>query len=334
MKWTFIAAIVLFLVLSGMLTAYAIFAPYKKAAGRQVFIPKGSSSTKVARTLEENSIIQSRLVFLAYATLTGKLGKLQWGEYQFLEPVGLNRVVSMISKGEVKTYLLTLKEGGTLYDLASSLEALGFFPAQQTLHQLTDRRFIQSLHEKIPSEIDSLEGFLYPETYRIEKREELEQILRPMMQEFFKQTDATLLAQARTNGLGLKDLVTLASIIERETPHPDEMPLISSVFHNRLKRNMPLQADPTAVYDLSPTYKGPVLPDHLKRPSPYNTYRILGLPKGPICNPSRKALHAAANPATTPYLFFVADKNGYHRFAASYTEHLAHIRALRRIWGP
>ncbi len=330
MKRVALTVFALFLIFSGILAAYTAFVPYKKAAGRQVFIPKGSSSTKIAEILEKASIIRSKLAFLVYVIATGKKGKLQWGEYAFLEPVGLHQVVTKLYRGEVKTYLLTLKEGETLYDLASSLEALGFFPAQKTCDQLRDKAFIRSLHSMIPSELDSLEGFLYPETYRIERRQGLAQIVRPMVQEFFKQVDTTLLAKAGLHGLNLKNLVTLGSIIERETPHPEEMPLIASVFHNRLRLGMPLQADPTAVYDLSPRYKGPVLPEHLKRPSPYNTYRIVGLPKGPICNPSKAALHAAANPANTPYLYFVAKKDGYHSFAKSYAEHLAHIRTLRK----
>jgi len=131
MKRVVLTVFALFLIFSGILAAYTAFVPYKKAAGRQVFIPKGSSSTKIAEILEKASIIRSKLAFLVYVIATGKKGKLQWGEYAFLEPVGLHEVVTRLYRGEVKTYLLTLKEGETLYDLASSLEALGFFPAQK-----------------------------------------------------------------------------------------------------------------------------------------------------------------------------------------------------------
>lgn len=325
--WIFLAFL---MILAGIWVSYEIFAPYPSARGQTVFIPKGSSLDTISRLLERSRIVRNRHTFYLYALFSGNSQRLQWGEYAFSMPVNIHQVLAKLARGKVKFYSLTLKEGETLYDFANHLEKLGFFPEEETLAKLKDRSFIQSLDPRIPRDLESLEGFLYPETYRIEKRQSLLEIVRPMTQECFKRIDKELLAKAAKNGLDLKELVTLASIIEKETPHKDEMPLIASVFHNRLKLGMPLQADPTAVYrELAPPHKGPVLPTHLARPSPYNTYLLPGLPKGPICNPSLPALQAAADPAKTPYLYFVANKSSRHTFSRSYEEHLANIRLLK-----
>jgi UPF0755 protein len=316
-------------ILTGIWVGYNILVPYPAAQELTVFIPKGSSLDTIARLLKRSSIIRNRHVFYLYAIFSGISQRLQWGEYAFLRPVNIHQVLRKLVRGEVKVYFLTLKEGETIYDLSDHLEKLKFFPKEKTLSKLQEHTFIRSLDPRIPQDLESIEGFLYPETYKIEKRQDLKGIVHPMVQECFRHIDKDLLIKAATNGFNLKELVTLASIIEKETPHKEEMPLIASVFHNRLKRGMPLQADPTAVYGLNPPYQGPVLPIHLRQPSPYNTYLLSGLPKGPICNPSLSALQAAADPPNTPYLYFLANKNSHHTFSKSYKEHVAHILRLR-----
>ena len=184
-----------------------------------------------------------------------------------------------------------------------------------------DPEFIKSLKLDVPN----LEGYLYPETYLFTPGIDEAQLLRMLVEQFHNQLDPALLKKAKQLNLNRHQLVTLASIIEKETGLVKEMPLISSVFHNRLRRGIPLQTDPTVIYGIK-NFDGNLTRNHLKTPTPYNTYMIKGLPPGPIANPGKAALNAAAEPAKSEYLYFVARGDGSHYFSKTLKEHNGAVR--------
>jgi UPF0755 protein len=295
--------------------------PVLREPGITVVVPPGAAFGSVAVQLEQSGIVSSAAGFKTLARLRGVTGKIQAGEYLFQKPAPPGRVLDRLLAGDIIRLQLTVPEGFSLREIAARLTSAEFVDTAAFLPLATDPEYIRTLGINA----DSLEGYLFPETYTFGSRTTSRELLRAMVAQFKKRTPADLLQQAKKHGLNRHQLVTLASIIQKEAGSNEEMPLISAVFHNRLKKGMPLQADPTVIYGIE-EFDGNLTRRHLLEPTPYNTYRMTGLPPGPIANPGSEALQAAADPAPVDYLYFVARGDGSHQFSSTLAEHNAAVR--------
>jgi UPF0755 protein len=308
--------------------SYALlFSPQTPQKPVKLQIQPGTGLNKVALDLQEAGTIRSALAVKLLARWNHQSGKIQAGHYQFKNPATPGEILDRLIQGDVEKVSLTVPEGFTLQQIITRIAEKGFGRKKELLELASDTNFIHSLGIKA----DSLEGYLFPETYLFAPGIDEKALLTMMVSQFRTHTDSILKNDAKKLGLNLHQWVTLASIIEKETGMVEEMPLIASVFHNRLKRNIPLQTDPTVIYGIK-DFDGNITRKHLKTPTPYNTYLIRGLPPGPIASPGLAALEAAAHPAATKYLYFVARGDGGHQFSKTLKEHNAAVRKyqLRR----
>ncbi len=304
---------------------YLIYIPVNLSTPKLINIPHGTPTLEVARRLEEEGVIKNRLSLLLIHALYRK--KLQSGEYEFKGELTPLKVYEILSKGKVKLYTITVPEGSDLLDVADILHNKG----------ITDRgRFLTLVFNPATPQrfgIDSptMEGFLFPDTYRFPKETAPEKVVEVMFRNFLSKT-RKLRAELGTKGLSLKEWVIVASMIERETALKEEKPLIAAVIYNRLSLGMKLQIDPTVIYSLKlyGKWDGKLKPEDLKVNSLYNTYIFNGLPPTPICNPGLDSLEAALYPADVDYLYFVADGKGGHLFSRSYEQHLKNIKRIYR----
>jgi UPF0755 protein len=287
-------------------------------------IAPGTSSSQIAAQLQAGGIIRSRYAFDAVRLAKG--GTLKAGEYRFDHPATVSDIYDRLRRGDVFTVSVTIPEGSNLFDVAARLEAAQLGRADDFL--LAAKKNVQLIAD-IDPQASSLEGYLFPDTYRFPHRATSIDILTAMLKRF-RQTAATL-------GLSGNDhrMVTMASLIEKETPIASERPLVASVFENRLAKGMPLMTDPSVIYAalLSGKYRGTIYQSDLAADSPYNTYKHAGLPPGPVCSPGAASLKAAMSPARTQYLYFVAagaDPSGHSRFASTLEEHTQNVQAYRR----
>ncbi len=246
------------------------------------------------------------------------------GEYRFKDDMTPSVILNKIVLGEVDYRTFTLPEGYSMYQAAELLEQQGYFKKTDFLEKCRDKTFLVRLGLK---EVTA-EGYLYPATYNVSRVGGEAQLIEQMVERFNKAYTSVRLEE-RSQQFSVHGIVTLASIIEKEAVSADEKPIISSVFHNRLRIGMPLQSDPTAVYGVR-AFSGKVSKADIQRPSPYNTYLNKGLPPGPIGNPGSDAVQAAMNPAKTDFLYFVARQDGTHQFSSNLVEHnKAVVRYLR-----
>ena len=287
-----------------------------------VEIKAGSSFTRVARQLENAGIVSNAAVFTWLARWRGATASIHAGEYLFETEARPDEVLARLVAGDIRKFQVTVPEGFNLREIAARLAETGIASAEDFLSPCYDTAFIKDLG----IEADSLEGYLFPETYTYTSTTTVRQLLRAMVEQLNRHLSPALLTGAEALGLNRHELLTLASIIQKEAGNVMEMPMISAVFHNRLKRGMALQADPTVIYGIV-DFDGNLTRKHLATPTPYNTYRKRGLPPGPIASPGQFALRAAANPAETKALYFVARGDGTHEFSATLKEH---NRAVRR----
>jgi len=285
----------------------------------------GDSLHSVAEKLEQAGLIRDARVAVGWARLRGLAPRLRAGEYALSASMNPGQIFSHIASGQVVTYAISFPEGFTAAQVAARLEEAGLANAAAFSALCADPGFARELSLPGPS----LEGYLFPETYRFPRKLDPREIARAMVAQFFSAW-APLAPEASRRGLTLHEVVTLASIVEKETGAPDERPLIASVFANRLARGMRLESDPTVIYGI-PSFDGNLrrrdLEDDGNR---YNTYRISGLPPGPIANPGLAALRAVVEPADSDYLFFVSRNDGTHVFARSYREHVANVNRHQR----
>jgi UPF0755 protein len=318
---------------------YSLTQPYQGFSAQGVFVdvPRGASSRTVARLLERNGVIRSAKAFEIYARRHPKRA-LQAGEYQFAQPASGLDVFSKIAKGEVYEQPFTVREGETMFDIARELEAGKFMRAGDFLFAAGDTSLIRDF---APGAL-SLEGFLFPATYELPRHPSAKELTAEMVKKFREKwttiqhasfPDATsgyLVPSPKQNNL---HIVTLASLVERETPKPDERPLVAGVFENRLRLNMRLQCDPTVVYALERAglNGGKLSLQDLRYDSPYNTYANRGLPPGPIGNPGEASLRAALEPAESNYLYFVANTQGGHFFSSTLAEHNRNVTKYHRL---
>ena len=287
-----------------------------------VTISPGDGFRTIARRLAASGLIRSPLRFRLLARFNGQDRRVKSGEYRLSPAQSPRDILAALVAGKVVLYRLTLPEGYTLRQMAGAVDAAGLAPADEFLKVAADPGLIRSL--KIDA--DSLEGYLFPDTYAFPRTVTPETIIRTQVRRLRAVFTPAWQAAAKAAGLSVHQVLTLASIIEKETGDPGERPLISSVFHNRLKKGMRLQSDPTVIYGIA-DFNGNLTRRDLRTPGPYNTYLNTGLPPGPIANPGAASIRAALFPAQTAYLFFVAKKNGTHQFSTTLT---AHLRAVRK----
>lgn len=280
-----------------------------------ISFPPGSGIRRLANELKVGGVIRSSWHFILLTRLRGEAHHLKAGEYRFDNSMKPEEILRKITKGEVDYRKFTLPEGYSIYQAAELLEQKGYFRKDVFLDKCKDKEMLARLGLKEAS----AEGYLYPATYNLSRGGGEEQLLEQMIAQFTTEYSAIKGGEG-SDRFSRHEIVILASIIEKEAISADEKPLISSVFHNRLKIGMPLQSDPTAVYGVR-AFSGKVTKTDILRPSPYNTYYNKGLPPGPIGNPGTTALQAALQPAKTDYLYFVARQDGTHQFSRSLEEH-------------
>ncbi len=288
-------------------------------------VPAGASLKRVARDLEAAGLVRSARSFEWLARWRDRAGELRAGEYELSRALGAEGVLEALAAGRVRTHELALPEGLTAVQVAERVEAAGFVPAADFLDQVHDR----ALAEELGVEGDDLEGYLFPETYQLARGIPARAIARTLVEEFHAAwREIAPLAEER--GLGMREVVILASIVEKETGAAEERPLIAAVFLNRLRLGMRLETDPTVIYGI-PDFDGNLTRRHLEDASnPYNTYRIQGLPPGPIANAGAAALRAVVEPADSPYLYFVSRNDGTHVFSRTYREHVNAVNRYQR----
>lgn len=298
--------------------------PINIAEDTEVYIPKGTSFSSIAKIFKEKGIIRNETVFIIIGKIYGIEKKARAGYYLFTKEMTVLDVIKKLLEGKITEYTVTVVEGDSLYEIADKLSKINSDFKTQLFQLAYDKAFLHSLKIDAPS----LEGYLFPDTYNIPKGLELEEIVRLMVKRFWEVYDSKLIEKTKKIGWTVNQVVTLASIIEKEAKLDEEKPLISAVYHNRLKIGMPLQADPTAIYGIK-RYKDGVTKNDLKNRSPYNTYIIKGLPPGPIASPGLKPILAALNPAKVPYLYFVSRGDGSHEFSTDYKAHVSAINQIR-----
>ncbi len=315
----FLALLLIFGVISAGF--WLLLFPFGPATETFVEIPAHTGSLGIAAALHHNGIVRSQWAFLALREAEG--GTLKAGEYRFDHPASMLEVYRRLRRGDVFTIAVTIPEGFNLFDVAAAVETAGLAPRGAFLAAAAaNRGLVRAWDPQAPS----LEGYLYPETYRFGRKTTPLAMLDAMTRRFHQAALHLGLA-----GPEVHRTVTLASLVEREVHVDAERPVVAGVFENRLRAGMPLQTDPAVAYAslLRGTWTGVIHQSELHSDSPYNTYTHTGLPPGPICNPGLAALRAALHPASTGYLYFVANPDGSTRFARDLREHTANVQAYR-----
>ncbi len=308
------------LLLSISVLSWFLFVPFSKTASTKViFIKKGTPLRKVSEVFEQEGIIKNRHFFVFLTTILGKKARIKAGEYEFHTPMLPLDVLSVLAKGQVKRHLVTIPEGFTLSQIAQLLENLNLVEKKGFLQKTSSPAFINALGLSQLAG-PTLEGYLFPDTYHLLREMDPEEVIQMMVHQFRKVFGPDFAHWASESGISEREVVILASIIEKETSLSGEKPLISAVFHNRLRKKIPLQSDPTVIYGIR-NFDGNLTKEDLMRPTPYNTYLLAGLPPTPICNPGRDSLLAAVRPAPVSYLYFVSKNDGSHYFSSDIEEH-------------
>jgi UPF0755 protein len=309
--------------------AVSLYQPYMgfSSAGVYVDIPHGASRRAIARQLASQGVVRDRWVFEGLARWRSA-STLQAGEYFFDHAATMPQVFDTIANGRVFVRELTVPEGYSMFDIADLVAREDFTSRADFLAAARDPAPMRDLAPAAPS----LEGFLFPATYQFPRHPSAAQMVAAMIGRFRQEWSAVSAQQAAPSGMGLEQVVTLASLVERETPKAEERPIVAGVFANRLRLRVPLQCDPTVVYAMQLTgkYSGTLDAGDLLFASPYNTYRRAGLPPGPIANPGDASLRAALAPAPTDYLYFVANTEGGHFFSKTLAEHNRNVNLYRR----
>jgi peptidoglycan lytic transglycosylase G len=304
--------------------AYGLLRPMNPGAQNFVLLRPGSSTRRIAHELKDHGVIASWPAFLALHYW--KERPLKAGEYLFDRPANALQVYDRLARGDIYVHTVVIPEGYNIYDIAGAIQSAGLGSAGDFLKLA--RNDVTVVSDLDPA-AKSLEGYLFPDTYRFTRTQDLQDIVLAMVHRFRQ--------EAKQIGLSsdVHRVVTMASIVEKETGAPQERPLVASVYYNRMKKGMAFDADPTVIYAalLESRYRGSIYQSDLQSASPYNTYKYSGLPPGPIANPGRDALLAAMHPADSNYLYFVSDNNGHHRFATTLAEHNQNVVAYRRSTG-
>jgi UPF0755 protein len=317
----------LVLALAGAWFYLWVAAPPTLAPPAQVSIEKGQSFRSVARILKQAGVVRSSTAMLIYGALTGQARRIQPGDYEFRGGERIPEVMRHLVNGDFVSIVTTIPEGLTVHQIAERIAATGLLCQSDFEDAAHDGALIQALG-LLPL---GAEGYLFPATYKFSPRAKVNDVLSAMLMRFFQVL--TPQAEDRMFQLGLtpREMVTMASIIEKEAKVAGERPLIASVFYNRIRVGMPLQSDPTAEYSFEGESESAAAA--VRVPSTFNTYSFAGLPPGPIANPGQKSIEAALYPAKSDFLYFVARDDGTHVFSKSYQEHQRAIAMLRRtVW--
>jgi UPF0755 protein len=314
----------------GYATYRRVNAPFRGYSGieRFVDIAPGSSSRTIGNRLIESGVVADSVTYRIALWLSGDARRLKAGEYRFDRPMTPLEVIRKIARGEVYTITITFPEGLTIEEMAKVFEARGLGDASSFRAAARDG----SLAADFDPGATDLEGYLFPDTYLVPRRTGAGALVREMVGQFAKELPS-LRNAADGRGLSVRQLVTLASIVEKETGRSEERPVVASVYVNRLKRGMGLQCDPTVIYALARVgrYTGNLRRDDLEFDSPYNTYRYRGLPPGPIASPGKASLEAAGHPADTTFLYFVSRNDGSHEFARTLNEHNRNVLRYQKL---
>lgn len=327
-KIFFIAVLILLIIALGGfiwlyvdITAYAKQSPGGDLIKKAILINQGDTFGKITSRLNQAGIITHPFKFRLYARLKKYDYRIKAGEYVVSTDMSPDTILTTLVSGKVRLYRLTVPEGLTLHRVASLIADAGLCRPAEFLKLTSDSAFAEKLG--IPA--DSLEGYLFPDTYFFPKDVSAVKIITTMHAKFQAVFTQQWKLRAKEKGLSVHQTVTLASIIEKETGAGFERPLISSVFHNRLKKGMRLESDPTVIYGIK-NFDGNITRKHLAAKTPYNTYQIKGLPPGPIANPGAEALKAVLFPADTKFLFFVAKEDHTHQFSTNLKDHMRAVR--------
>jgi len=317
----FLKLLLVLVLVAAALGWYFIYLPFGPSGETFVDIAPGTGTVGIAKQLQQAGIVRSAVVFEAVKEWRG--GSLKAGEYRFDHPATVEEVYARLHKGDVYTLMLVIPEGYNVFDIAQAVQSAGLGSSAAFL--AAERQHTELIAKWSPA-ASSLEGYLFPDTYKFGRHATPLQMLSAMVRRFGQEAAAL--------GLGGGDVaraVTMASLVEKEVAMAAERPEVASVFENRLAAGMPLQTDPTVIYAslLQGTWTGVIHQSELHLDSPYNTYVHAGLPPGPICNPGLAAIKAAMHPATTDFLYFVAGTDGTTKFARSLDEHNANVSAYR-----
>jgi UPF0755 protein len=324
---TLITLFLLIVLAAAGFAAWLLYVPVTPPSGQTfVLLHPGYSTRHIAAELKKDGIIRSETAFLLWHLARPK-PSLKAGEYLFERGATLPQVYDRIVRGDIYFHVVTIPEGYTMFDIAKAIEDAGLGSAADFLHIAETRT---QLISDLAPQAKSLEGYLFPNTYQFTRTQNLEEMAAVMVHQFRQVAQQVGLVSG-----DVPRVVTMASIIEKETAAPEERARVASVYYNRLAQKMALDADPSVIYAelLQGTYRGSLHHDDLAVNSPYNTYRFPGLPPGPIGNPGRSALEAALRPESTKFLYFVSDGNGHHRFATTLAEHDRNVVAYRHALG-
>lgn len=303
------------------LALHPTMSPRFRDAGPQVvYIEPNTGIAAIAELLTQQGIIQDRLLFMLASVIRGSYDRLKAGEYQFTPSMGLVDIIRILEEGRVLVHKVIVSEGATAWQIAALLDDEGLVDRERFLRLVMDR----SVASHYVPEAETLEGFLFPDTYHLIKGMPEEEIIDKLVSRFFRTFTGDDELRARKLGMNRYKIVTLASIIEKEAAVDQEKPIIAGVFYNRLQRGMRLQADPTVLY--GKRNGGRITRRDLQTNHPYNTYIQNGLPPGPIASPGEAALKAALYPARVSYLYFVAKNDGTHYFSRTLAEHQQAVR--------
>jgi UPF0755 protein len=303
--------------------------PYRGYQGdaQEIEIAPGAGTRAIGQQLVDAGVVRDQLTYRAALWLTGDARRLKAGEYRFDRAMNAREVIGKIARGEVDLVTITFREGLTIPEMAAVFEAQGFGPAETFRSAAADKSLVDAIDPLAPD----LEGYLFPETYAVSRHVSARQLVRAMVDRFNRVLTPEMIAAATARGLSVRQLVTLASIVEKETASGDERPLVAAVYSNRLRIGMGLQCDPTVIYALQRAgrFDGNLTREDLQLDSPYNTYRYAGLPPGPIAAPGKASLDAAARPADVDYLYFVSRNDGTHAFASTLEEHNRNVQKFQ-----
>ncbi len=328
MKRFFIAGCIFFLIGASVsafvfydLKRYASTAVIHQGVPIDVKIEQGDRFHHVSDKLYRLGIIRHPLKFKLLAMFQGKDKRIQAGEYRLSAAMVPEEILDILVKGKVALVKFTVPEGYTLAQIGNLFEKKGFGKAETFIRTASAPEYVRAKG----IDADTLEGYLFPDTYYFPKTAAADTVITKMVEEFKTLITPEVLERSEALGFTVHEIVTLASIVEKETGDAAERPVIASVFHNRIKRNMRLDSDPTVIYGIK-NFDGNITKKHLLTKTPYNTYRISGLPPGPIANPGEKAIEAVLYPADTPYLFFVSKKDKTHKFSTNIDDHNRAVR--------
>ena len=295
--------------------------PYKGYEGAEQFveIPPGAGPAAIGRRLKDAGIVRDEVSFRVALWRSGQARRLQAGEYRFDRPMNAREVIDKIVRGDVFMRPITFPEGLTLRQMSQIYERDGLGRAADFVRAAQNAALIRELDAAAPD----LEGYLFPNTYSLPRKSTADELVGRMVTAFRDALTPEIVQQAAGRGLSVRQLVTLASLVEKETARAEERPIVAAVYSNRLRIGMGMQCDPTVIYALERAgrYTGNLTREDLRFDSPYNTYRYAGLPPGPIASPGRASLEAAANPADVPYIYFVSRNDGSHVFSTTLDEH-------------